>query len=186
MPTGRYHLREKKDGYKKQTAYSKQGIQWIEYLIKETGHNIRHAENSPHQEYQIGSYSVDGYCEETNTVYEFHGCTFHGHECKDYNEKKWQATLDREEDLRAKGFNVVSITSCEWEKNPASKIWYQYDEATCTNQNIQDWVMSGELFGIIRCSLKVPDHLIEHFSEFPPLFKTCEIPMDAIGDHMQE
>ena len=53
LPTGKYHLREKKDSYKKQTAYSKQAIQWIEHLIKDTGNHIRHAENSPHQEFHI-------------------------------------------------------------------------------------------------------------------------------------
>ena len=72
LPTGKYDLREKKDGYKKQTAYSKQAIQWIEHLIRETGHDIRHAENSPHQEFRVGNHSVDGYCEATNTIYEFY------------------------------------------------------------------------------------------------------------------
>ena len=110
LPTGQYHLRKKKDGYKKQTAYSKQAIQWIEHEIKENGHHIRHAENSPHQEFTIGNYSVDGYCQETNTIYEMYGCHYHGHECKNYDPVKWQKTMDREEDLREKGYNVVSIT----------------------------------------------------------------------------
>ena len=30
LPTGKYDLREKQNGYKKQTPYSKLGIQWLE------------------------------------------------------------------------------------------------------------------------------------------------------------
>ena len=90
LPTGKYDLREKKDGYKKETAYSKQGIQWIEYLIRETGHDIRHALNLPQQEFTIGNLSADGYCEATNTIYEFYGCYHHRYECIDkYDFAKW-------------------------------------------------------------------------------------------------
>ena len=48
---------------------------------------IRHAENHVHGEKRIQNYSVDGYCEETNTVCEFLGCPFHGH-CKYDDPKK--------------------------------------------------------------------------------------------------
>ena len=45
---------------------------------------IRHALNHPDGEKMILAdghrYRVDGYCEQTNTVYEYHGCFYHG--CK--------------------------------------------------------------------------------------------------------
>ena len=58
--------------------------------------NIRHAENGG--ENRIDNYLVDGFDEENNTVYEFHGCFWHGHACgTNYNEEKWNATLEREQ-----------------------------------------------------------------------------------------
>ena len=47
----------------------------------------------------------------------------HGH-CG-INPKKWEKTLEREKALRELGFEVESITSCEWEKDPRSEIWYE-------------------------------------------------------------
>ena len=41
--------------------------------------DIRHAENGG--EYRIDNYLVDGFDEKNNTVYEFHGCFWHGHAC---------------------------------------------------------------------------------------------------------
>ena len=81
MPTEEYDLREKKNNFKKD--YSKQSIQWLEYLIELTGYNIRHAENSVHGMKHIGNFRVDGFCEETNTIYEYYGCYRHRHDCKD-------------------------------------------------------------------------------------------------------
>jgi hypothetical protein len=31
------------------------------------------------EKYRIGKYNIDGYDSETNTVYEFYGCFFHGY-----------------------------------------------------------------------------------------------------------
>ena len=89
MPTGFYTLREKKQNYKKQTRYSKQSIQWLEYLMREKGWSIRHAQNSPHGEKRIGNYSVDGFSESLNTVFEFYGCYHHGHCGDNHDAEKW-------------------------------------------------------------------------------------------------
>ena len=51
---------------------------------------------------------------------------------------------------------------------------------------MENAIMSGESFGFVKCDIHVPDKLIEHFSEFPPIFKNTEITMDDIGEHMQE
>ena len=56
----------------------------------------------------------------------------------------------------------------------------------CTVSDIQDAIMSEESFGIVKCDIHVPNHLVEYFSEFPPIFKNCEIAMQDIGEHMQE
>ena len=54
-------------------------MQWLEHIMRTENIHIRHAEHSVHGEKRIENFSIDGYCEETNTVYEFLGCYHHGH-----------------------------------------------------------------------------------------------------------
>ena len=123
MPTGWYSIQNESDGYKMTQKYSKQSIQWLDYLMRTENIDIRHAENGG--EYRINNYQVDGYDETNNTVYEFHGCYWHGHACgTNHNEKKWDATLKRDQAIRDAGYNLVTITSCQWIQNPESKHFY--------------------------------------------------------------
>ena len=187
MPTGFYSLREKSNNFKKSMRYSKQAIQWLDHLNKERGVFITHSENSIHGEVRIENYLVDGFEEDTSTIFEFYGCYYHGHDCNPkYNHSKWKKTLKREEDLRSLGYNVVSITSCEWEQYEASKIWYSFKELECTFKDILQAITDNKIFGIVKCSLHVPLHLIDTYSEFPPIFKNVEIKLEDIGDHMLE
>lgn len=187
MPTGIYSLREKTNNFKKATRYSKQGIQWLSYLNQERGRFIQHAENSIHGEVRIENYIVDGFEEDSNTIFEFYGCYFHGHFCSPkYDIRKWEETMRREEDLRGLGYKLVSITSCQWIENKASKIWYSFKELSCSYTDILQSIMNDKIFGIVKCSLHVPENLIQRFSEFPPLFKNTEITIADIGEHMQE
>ena len=55
----------------------------------------------------------------------------------------------------------------------------------CTMADIQDAIMTEESFGFVKCDIHVPDHLIDYFSEFPPIFKNTEITVEDIGEHMQ-
>ena len=54
----------------KNTSYK--SLVWLKYLNKD----LQHAYNGG--EKKIGNYYVDGYDNITNTIYEFHGCYFHG------------------------------------------------------------------------------------------------------------
>ena len=47
-------------------------------------------------------------------------------------------------------------------------------------------VLSEEIFGLVKCNIRVPDHFIEYFSEFPPIFKNAEIKLEDVGEHMQK
>ena len=183
MPTGWYEFREKEKDFKKSTKYSAQSIEWLEYIMREKKIFIRHAENHVHGEKRIENYSVDGYCKETNTVYEFQGCRFHGH-CMYDDPKKISETYDRKFRLENLGYSVEMIYSCEWEKlgiNSQSQV----SPPTCTMKDIEDAIMSGESFGFVKCDIYVPANLIPYFSEFPPIFKNTEITMEDIGEHMQ-
>jgi hypothetical protein len=53
---------------------------WLDYRAQLDGVHITHKMNGG-KEARIGLYLVDGYCASTNTIYEFNGCYYHGHEC---------------------------------------------------------------------------------------------------------
>ena len=203
MPTGYYTLQEEENQYRKDTRYSREAIQWLEHVMRTTGAKIRHAWNGG--EHRIANYEVDGYDETTRTVYEYHGCYYHKHFCNTwYDAEVWSKTLEREETIRNLGYNLVSITSCEWFKTPESKNWYppvtdtplhhpssssssssssEYHEITI--EDIIDDVENDRVFGFVEVDIHVPDELKPRFSEFPPLFKNTEITIADIGEHMQ-
>ena len=58
--------------------YSKSSIQYLEWVSRREGVKIQHALNGGEVGLPGTRYKVDGYCHETNTSYEFHGCVFHG------------------------------------------------------------------------------------------------------------
>jgi hypothetical protein len=53
---------------------SKQQIQWLDYIAERDSIKIEHGKNGG--EFKIGRYHVDGYCRETNTVFEYNGSVF--------------------------------------------------------------------------------------------------------------
>lgn len=57
-------------------GYSRIACEWLTKISKEQNIYIQYALNDG--EKKIGPYRVDGYCETTNTIYEFYGCLFHG------------------------------------------------------------------------------------------------------------
>ena len=72
---------------------------------------------------------VDGYNHETKTVFQYQGCYWHGcRKCYPYNrnkiithhgqtiEDRFKATVARTQKLRAAGYHVVEVWSCEVEK----------------------------------------------------------------------
>ena len=51
-------------------------LKWLSYISEKEGIFIQHVRNGG--EKRVGNYSLDGYCEETHTAYEFQGCFWHG------------------------------------------------------------------------------------------------------------
>ena len=64
--------------YVKKDTFSKISMIWLNYVPN--GLNVQHALNGGEKKLNIGNktYTVDGFCEQTNTVYEFYGCFWHG------------------------------------------------------------------------------------------------------------
>ena len=51
-------------------------VTWLSYISEKEDLYIKHVRNGG--EKRVERYSLDGYCEETNTAYEFQGCFWHG------------------------------------------------------------------------------------------------------------
>ena len=55
---------------------SHEALQWLSYTAEKEGIHMQHDRNGG--EKRVGRYSLDGYCEETHTAYEYQGCYWHG------------------------------------------------------------------------------------------------------------
>jgi G:T-mismatch repair DNA endonuclease (very short patch repair protein) len=70
--------------------------------------------------------SVDGFCRETKTVYEFCGCNFHGHTCLRYRDiptmggdtlaQRYDQTMARLGQIKNAGYQVEVQWECEFDK----------------------------------------------------------------------
>ena len=57
-------------------------VKWLSYEMERNDIHIEHVRNGG--EKRVGKYSLDGYCEEYHTAYEFQGCFWHGKLRKNY------------------------------------------------------------------------------------------------------
>ena len=55
---------------------SNMAVKWLSYEMERNDIHIQHVRNGG--EKRVGKYSLDGYCEEYHTAYEFQGCFWHG------------------------------------------------------------------------------------------------------------
>jgi len=106
--------------------YSKVQIEWLENIMSFTGIPIQHVENDIEHRIRGTNKYADGYSKEHNTIFEFHGCYYHGcmkcypdREVINRRNKKsfewlYQYTLQKEQECRDQGYNLISIWQCDW------------------------------------------------------------------------
>ena len=193
MPTGWYTRRREENGFRPQQAqpYGQMAVQWIDCESDRTGCTIRHQANG--REKRIGKLLVDGWCANTRTAYQFHGCYFHGcPKCYDQNETnklngKTMATLLADTKAHTaylrRHVKVVEMWKCDWKRErdpPPRQKWKM------TQQQIIAAVVDGTLFGMVECDVRVPEHLQDHFAEMQPIFKNTTVTRDDIGSFMRQ
>ena len=59
-------------------SFGIEGVCWLEYLSQHSGKHIHHQKCGHGGERVIKGHPVDGYQPETKTVFQFHGCHWHG------------------------------------------------------------------------------------------------------------
>ena len=98
--------------------------------------------------------------------------------------------------MEGRGYTVVFMWECEYKNmrktdedlkeflrtynqqlNPNTKM--------TENEIIKD-VKNETIFVVVECDIRVPDDKKELFSEMCPIFKNGDIPVEEIGEHMQQ
>ena len=118
------------------TKFSYAACQWIEKQSELTGRHIHHALCGHGGEYYVHLYAgkeknshareipVDGYEPESNTIFQYHGCKWHGCPCqkrKERNsleeeliaEQRYAKVIELEKKMKEQGFKIVSVWECE-------------------------------------------------------------------------
>ena len=90
MPTGHF-IRYQTEKDLKPSICHRTGLlamQWLEWVAADKQVQIQHKFNG--SELRIGprQLPVDGYCADSKTVFQFHGCWYHGHHCAHITDKK--------------------------------------------------------------------------------------------------
>ena len=75
---------------------SAEALKWLSYTAEKEDIHIQHVKNGG--EKRVDRYSLDGYCQETNTAYEYQGCYWHG-------KNLWDVTYTK----YGKNMNVFSL-----------------------------------------------------------------------------
>lgn len=115
-------------------AFSRSAIKWLSTISKNEKIFIQHAGNGG--EYVIilnnnKKFKVDGYCKDTNTIFEYFGCIYHSHLpelckfkkkyypseinpiVKKLNKEIYDKTLERIKIIKELGYNLIYIWECE-------------------------------------------------------------------------
>ena len=209
--SGIFIRRRDSENFKKEYPFPLSAVstEWLAFIELEQVIKIQHARNGG--EYKVGPnrIPVDGYCKETKTVYNFHGCWFHGclicfpknrdNEPKS-NDKRYARTLNEKiihtqkisQYIKECGFNLKEIWECQWKEfKKTHQITNPYVFPTehiyrMTEKQLIDHIRKGEIFGAAEIDIKVPDHLKSFFADFPPIFKNTLVTEADIGEHMTE
>ena len=169
MPTGVYVRRRSSTNFKPEVSEKYlDSYVWMDFLMKKEKIKILHKLNNQ-KEIRIGNYLLDGYCIQNKTVYEYHGCLV------------IIMCLYKNVFL-----NVISkINVIIYMIFICHHILKETDQFCPLKKIIKD-IKNGILFGAVEVDINVKSEYIQKFKEFPAFFCTCNVPMEAIGEHMLE
>ncbi len=119
------HLSGSKCPCCEKSRYSIKAINYLNFIALINNINIKHQKNGGEYAIPNTRYRADGYCKETNTIYEFHGTVFHGdprkcnpndsnHFNKNFGEL-YKNTLKRENKIKNLGYNLIVMWEYDWD-----------------------------------------------------------------------
>ncbi len=188
-------------GFDPTQSHSHKQILWLKILAIKHDIHIKHVYNS-RNEFKIGRYPVDGYCEQTDTVYQFQGCFHHGcYKCfkpQSYNPWRKQTigfihreTQERSNYLRAKCKTFIKIWEHEWDnmvknENEIKEMVKQIDIKPALKP--RDALYGGRTNAAKLYHECKPNEKIKYYditSLYPFVQKTCEYPIGAPSMHTE-
>ena len=151
-------------------TYSIKSIKWLKYVSIQNNIDIKHACHGGEQSIKLSTgkiIKVDGYHQDSNTVYQFHGCYYHGcPKCYDnftVNEKNTihmhilhENTLRIEDLIKSLGYNLVTMWEHEFDRNKDMKSIKLLERDLIEPPRIRDAFYGG------RCE---PVKLLHNFNE---------------------
>jgi len=118
--------------YTSNTNYSKKAMMWLLHVELTAGVKIMLGSNG--REYNVPELphcSVDGYCPEARTIYEFFGCYFHGQTCQPFRDvintsgdslaERYERTMSRLEQITRSGYLVKAQCDFEFDESVVVK-----------------------------------------------------------------
>lgn len=114
-------------------GFSKSQLDWLDFVQLYENINIQHVKNGDEYNIPNTKFKTDGFCKETNTIYEFHGDYWHGNP-EVFNSDNlthfgvrfgelYKKTLEREKIIKDLGYNLVVMWENKWKRiNKSFKI----------------------------------------------------------------
>ena len=206
--TGYYAVRRPETEFKPEIRQrnSHSALEWLRFVEHDRDVKLRHALNGGEMAVGCRRIRVDGFHAASNTVFQFHGCWFHAHEC--IPSHRYQCASLREERrdrttrvsayLKALGYKLVVVWECEWremkrrdERVKASQQRWKVDALkvsrnAMSESDILSAVKEEKMFGLVQVDITTPPHLREYFEEMTPVFKNATVSKSDIGPHMSD
>ena len=109
---------------------SNEAIEWLTWCQQHQAPHIQHAKNAGKYRIPGTKLHVDGFDVTTHTIYEYHGCFWHGctrcfpnrHEkhrrhCDRTMQDVYETTQQRNQTLRTQGYHVIEMWGCDWARH---------------------------------------------------------------------
>lgn len=201
MPTGFHVQWTEEDGLFRGRQSERHGHtarQWLEWKATQDRTRIQHQFNGGEKRIGNRGIPVDGFSEEHQKIYQFHGCYYHGHHCyltkglpQEMMEKRRKHSDEIDSYLGSLSYDLEIIRECQYyrirkEHDIRDNHEYTYKSQKLTQEELTQAIKDGSMFGMAEVDVEVPIELQKKFSDLPPIFKNTNISWDDIGDHMQQ
>jgi hypothetical protein len=189
------------NGYNPEQNTSIKAFQWLKYISVKDKIYIKHAKNGG--EIQIGPYLIDGYSESIDsngnvkkTLYEFHGCFFHG--CpKCFNKNTWNtiknelmSTTNTRHNKRmefiknsCKEYNIIEFWEHEFDQLIKNDLLFRNFIKNCdikSRLNPRDSLFGGRTNALKlhhKCKSNEKIKYVDFTSLYPYVQKYCKYPI---------
>ena len=176
----------------KSRHFSKAAISWLSWCqngVEFKDVKIEHALNGGERTITLEetTFSPDGYCEIDNVphYFQFEGCYWHDHDCETSrnsqrvkNDPEFQKRCELINELCSKHGILHTMKECDWRKiktqnSIENKFCVFLERNRVTETELLKAIIDGKVFGLVNCSIKSPDHVIERYMKvnFPPLVR---------------